>query len=385
MDWIGTRHATRDLDVALLNKALVDIDLAGVYTIHGFCQRILTEFPLESQQSFDLTLSNEAALLKEQIVHDFWRQFTYDLTPMQAGVFSQLETSPETLVEWLKEIGQSEVVLLRPKRLSGKPFYKPLRCTPKRLTLGTHEKLSAGLVQLKSKIQSKRRQRFQNLSSKFLELTAFSTFNELLSGTQFRDKGEQTGEERRSDFWDTFVTMFQPPIFAAQAYQEALPSLEVSLKHALYRYYRAELTQRLDAQGVLGFDDLILRLAQILSNEEACGDMKQAIQQRYGAALIDEFQDTDAEQWHIFHRLFGSGHHYLYLIGDTKQAIYKFRGADIDTYIEAVNQADVALTLGFNWRSAPNLVAATNELFNQKVKTFGNVQHPFKTVDTGVK
>jgi exodeoxyribonuclease V beta subunit len=388
MDWIDTRHATRDLDIALLNRALVDIDLAGVYTIHGFCQRILTEFPLESQQSFDLTLSNEAALLKEQIVHDFWRQFTYDLTPIQADVFSQLETSPETLVEWLKEIGQSEVVLLPAKTAEWETVLHTIEVHTKTLNtwLSTHEKpLLDWFSSNQKKFKAKGVNVFQNLSSKFLELTAFSTFNELLSGTQFKDKGEQTGEERRSDFWDTFVTMFQPPIFAAQAYQEALPSLEISLKHTLYRYYRAELTQRLDAQGVLGFDDLILRLAQILSNEDACGDMKQAIQQRYGAALIDEFQDTDAEQWHIFYRLFGSGHHYLYLIGDPKQAIYKFRGADIDTYIEAVNQADVALTLGFNWRSAPNLVAATNELFKQKDNPFGNKQLPFQPVEPGVK
>ena len=54
-----------------MNKALVDIDLAGVFTIHGFCQRVLTEFPLESQQGFDLTMSDEADVLKEQIVKTF--------------------------------------------------------------------------------------------------------------------------------------------------------------------------------------------------------------------------------------------------------------------------------------------------------------------------
>ena len=64
--------------------------------------------------------------------------------------------------------------------------------------------------------------------------------------------------------------------------------------------------------------------------------MQATVSERYQAALIDEFQDTDEMQWNIFHRLFAGGSHYLYLIGDPKQAIYGFRGANINMYQTAI-------------------------------------------------
>lgn len=387
MDWIHTRQGSREQDIVFLNKALVDIDLAGVFTIHGFCQRVLTEFPLESQQGFDLTMSDEADVLKEQIVQDFWRQYTYELTPEQALTFEQVGTSPQMLLDWLKEVGQSEVILLPAITAEWDAVWQIIETQSDKLNtwLKTYTKpLLNWFASNQEQFKADGVNVFENLSFEYIKLCSSASFVALLNGKKFMKKGGESGDERKAAFWAEFESMFEPPVFSAQVYQEALPSLEVSLKHALYKYYRAELKQRQDAQGVIGFDDLILRLSQILSEDGAHQDIKGAIQLRYKAALIDEFQDTDAEQWHIFHSLFGAGHHYLYLIGDPKQAIYKFRGADIDTYIEAVNTADIALTLGFNWRSAPNLVSATNVIFEQKDNPFGNEKLPFQAVQPGL-
>ena len=387
MDWIHTRQGSREQDIVFLNKALVDIDLAGVFTIHGFCQRVLTEFPLESQQGFDLTMSDEADVLKEQIVQDFWRQYTYELTPEQALTFEQVGTSPQMLLDWLKEVGQSEVILLPAITAEWDAVWQIIETQSDKLNtwLKTYTKpLLNWFASNQEQFKADGVNVFENLSFEYIKLCSSASFVALLNGKKFMKKGGDSGDERKAAFWAEFESMFEPPVFSAQAYQEALPSLEVSLKHALYKYYRAELKQRQDAQGVIGFDDLILRLSQILSEDGAHQDIKGAIQLRYKAALIDEFQDTDAEQWHIFHSLFDAGHHYLYLIGDPKQAIYKFRGADIDTYIEAVNTADIALTLGFNWRSAPNLVSATNVIFEQKDNPFGNEKLPFQAVQPGL-
>ena len=84
---------------------------------------------------------------------------------------------------------------------------------------------------------------------------------------------------------------------------------------------------------------------------------------RFKVALIDEFQDTDAAQYEIFSRLFGRGTHYLYLIGDPKQAVYRFRGADIHSYLQARKEVNHRLTLDCNFRSHPGLVKAVNKLF----------------------
>ncbi|MBT6435706.1 MAG: UvrD-helicase domain-containing protein, partial [Deltaproteobacteria bacterium] len=81
-------------------------------------------------------------------------------------------------------------------------------------------------------------------------------------------------------------------------------------------------------------------------------------------ALIDEFQDTDEMQWNIFHRLFGGGEHYLYLIGDPKQAIYGFRGANINVYLKARDTADTQYTMRRNFRSDAAYVGAMNHLLD---------------------
>ncbi len=100
---------------------------------------------------------------------------------------------------------------------------------------------------------------------------------------------------------------------------------------------RSEVSRRLEQQGTMGFNDLIQRLATALQGDQG-RFLKQILGERFSVALIDEFQDTDNSQWHIFSTIFGglTGiDHYLYLIGDPKQAIYKFRGADIHSYFLA--------------------------------------------------
>ena len=110
----------------------------------------------------------------------------------------------------------------------------------------------------------------------------------------------------------------------------------------------------------------------------ACGGdrLAAALRQRLPAALIDEFQDTDPVQYRIFRRIYhertGDGPaRSLFLIGDPKQAIYGFRGADLFTYLSAVADAgDRCYTLGVNWRSAPPLIDAVNQLFTRPTAPF---------------
>lgn len=99
--------------------------------------------------------------------------------------------------------------------------------------------------------------------------------------------------------------------------------------------------------------------------------MGERIRSLYPVAMIDEFQDTDPLQYSIFSRLYldypQCG---LLMIGDPKQAIYAFRGADIFTYIKARNQVSAHYTLGTNWRSSAAMVAAVNQVFS-------SATHPF--------
>src|SRR5271166_1676139 len=115
----------------------------------------------------------------------------------------------------------------------------------------------------------------------------------------------------------------------------------------------AELDTRKRRLGVLGYDDLLIRLADALAGDDSPARVR--MHHRWPIVMVDEFQDTDPVQWQVIDRAF-SGRSTLILIGDPKQAIYAFRGGDIATYLQAAETAHEKKTLGTNWRSDAALV-----------------------------
>src|SRR6201997_87088 len=115
----------------------------------------------------------------------------------------------------------------------------------------------------------------------------------------------------------------------------------------------AELEIRKRRIGVLGYDDLLSRLAAALEADDSPAQVR--MYQRWPIVMVDEFQDTDQVQWQVIDRAF-SGRSTVILIGDPKQAIYAFRGGDIVTYLRASETAGHKQTLGTNWRSDGALV-----------------------------
>ncbi|HSW23676.1 MAG TPA: UvrD-helicase domain-containing protein, partial [Burkholderiaceae bacterium] len=118
---------------------------------------------------------------------------------------------------------------------------------------------------------------------------------------------------------------------------------------------RAEVERRKRAVGLRDFDDLPMLLHRVLSDPEHGAAACRRVRERYGVVLVDEFQDTDPLQWDILRRTFhGSGT--LVLVGDPKQAIYAFRGAEVLSYLDAVRSADRHQELTTNWRSDQELL-----------------------------
>ena len=120
-----------------------------------------------------------------------------------------------------------------------------------------------------------------------------------------------------------------------------------------------ELEKRKFRAGVITYDDLLTRLAGALRGAGAV----ERLRSRYKVVLVDEFQDTDPIQWDILRRAFGDGDVALVLIGDPKQAIYAFRGADVYAYLDAARAAASRATLRVNWRSDQGLIDAYDALF----------------------
>ncbi len=125
---------------------------------------------------------------------------------------------------------------------------------------------------------------------------------------------------------------------------------------------REELERRKRDAQVMTFDDLLTRLKATLDGDGGA-TVAQRLRERYKVVLVDEFQDTDPVQWDIMRLAFAYEGGTLILIGDPKQAIYAFRGADVYAYLEAANAADERRTLSENWRSDQGLITAYDQLF----------------------
>jgi exodeoxyribonuclease V beta subunit len=141
----------------------------------------------------------------------------------------------------------------------------------------------------------------------------------------------------------------------------AAPDSEADLRRRLAERVRTEVARRKRTRRVMDYDDLLLHVRDALKDPATGADAQARIRARYSVVLVDEFQDTDPVQWEILQTTF-HGHRTLVLIGDPKQAIYAFRGADVVTYLLATAAAGTESTLGTNWRSERPLLDALGHL-----------------------
>jgi exodeoxyribonuclease V beta subunit len=137
-----------------------------------------------------------------------------------------------------------------------------------------------------------------------------------------------------------------------------------AMRRRLAEAVRAEVESRKRRSGVMTYDDLLTRLRNTLADEDHGAAAGAKLREQYHVALVDEFQDTDPIQWEIMRRAFGEGEATLILIGDPKQAVYSFRGADVYAYLSAADSAVTKATLATNWRSDQGLIDALDALFD---------------------
>ncbi|MGK2939882.1 MAG: UvrD-helicase domain-containing protein [Solirubrobacteraceae bacterium] len=146
---------------------------------------------------------------------------------------------------------------------------------------------------------------------------------------------------------------------------DASPDTHAAMRVRLAGAARAELERRKRIGSLLTFDDLLTRLDSALRDEDGGDQVAARLRERYRVVLVDEFQDTDPVQWRIMQRAFDHPDGTLILIGDPKQAIYAFRGADVFAYLEASRTATGRGTLDMNWRSDQRLLDAYDLLFRR--------------------
>ncbi|HPM43090.1 MAG TPA: UvrD-helicase domain-containing protein, partial [Candidatus Omnitrophota bacterium] len=148
-----------------------------------------------------------------------------------------------------------------------------------------------------------------------------------------------------------------------------LLNLELSalLRATAVRQLKADVALYKRERGVMSYEDMLNFVDRALRGNSP---LVEALRKRYACAFVDEFQDTDSVQWRIFRNIFLCETNKLFIIGDPKQSIYAFRGADIDAYLEAkremiADNGSKYYSLATNWRSSPPLIDAFNRLFGE--------------------
>ncbi|HQR03216.1 MAG: exodeoxyribonuclease V subunit beta [Proteobacteria bacterium] len=367
---------TAERAVALLTLAVESFDLAAVFTIHGFCQRALAERAFESGQPFDAELLTDEAPLLHAVVRDFWRLELEGADAAWAGWLLKKVPGPDALLD-----------LLRPHL--GKPYLH--RILPPPWDPAAEDTLAVCRTEVATIWAARRGIVLSKLDesdalNRNIYKQASITKHAVAMEAWFANGGDapensielftpaklKYGTKSGKDAFTPEDALFP----AMQTLLDAVRSAAGQRKHRLGLWLQralvrceallAERKQRLNRQS---FDDLLTHLAAALQGEG--GEVLAAsLQARYRAALIDEFQDTDPVQYDIFERVFRRGGLPLFFVGDPKQAIYGFRGADLETYLVARTRADSIHNLRKNWRSTPSLVAAVNTIFMRRTPPF---------------
>ncbi|MDB4976231.1 MAG: recB [Myxococcaceae bacterium] len=354
--------------VERLERALAGVDEAPVLTIHGFCQRVLRDHAFESGSAFEAELTAHAGPLLDEIADDYFMRELYQTSPLRAAV---LLDEPEQLRELAA-------------RVSG----RGMRMLPEHVEeLGfDHAEWSALLESCRSVWRSERDaivERVRGLkgvggkvvsyaaladvlladgdAKELLDKTSFANF----TSTGVRAKGKpDAGDEH------PFFALADRLLDGARALRRSKTSIELSFRRRFVDYLESELTRRTRETSVRTFDALLGDLDKALGGPSG-PLLVERLRSKYRAALVDEFQDTDPTQYRIFRRIFADSTTPLLLIGDPKQAIYGFRGADVAAYLGARRAAgDRVYTLDVNYRSDAALIDALNAMYARVERPF---------------
>ena len=376
----GSRSAIKSL-----KEALRAFDQAAIFTIHGFCRRMLYENAFESGSLFDTELVTDQEDLKRDIVDDFWRKNLYNASPLfvKYAISSKFSTenlsvllSNNTARQYLKIIPQVEIPDSSQQEDEFKRSIKevckawPSAREEVEKILTFHEGLNRvkyGNVKIPAWIQS-----MDLYVSSGAHPILFKGFEKFTSS-----EIEHSMKKDHAPPAHPFFELCENHIKRSEELKRVFEMRLLGLKTLLFHYAEDELTHRKRERNIQSFDDLLLKLYKAL---EAKGGeyLAGAMRAEFKAALIDEFQDTDPIQYAIFRKVFGTGSSILFLIGDPKQAIYGFRGADIFAYMKAKGDVISRYTLSANWRADPDLITAINAIFSKAEHPFVYNEIPFQ-------
>jgi exodeoxyribonuclease V beta subunit len=412
-----TSEAERPIALRRLDLALKSLDEAAIFTIHAFCQRVLSDMAFESSLLFESEFTLDDSEFLHHAVRDFWREVCYPLPPFLAQAISDVFAEPDVLAQKLRPLlGASQAVLSKQPPAFEK-LQQQLNQSIRRFTL-LWQSLHANTLELLQSLPlngqrfGKAADGYPKLSQLFDSVTNWVKFGqglpplkalEQLALSELKlNKGGVTPSSAEAPLLDHIERLLE-------LINELIPSFLVRARDGIRQRFTGQKQQR----NLMTPDDLLLSLAMALSQNPIT--LAHAIAKRFPVALIDEFQDTDPLQFTIFNQVYqqplasqlelptdttvqspnddnygngnkandaSKGQLSLLMIGDPKQAIYAFRGADIYTYIAARQQTQAHYNLDTNYRSSTQLVNGVNQLFSQHDDPFISQAIPYDSVNT---
>ena len=382
---VGKINLTGRAEIArrLLRSAIRDFDEAAVYTIHGFCHRMLQEHAFESGSLFETELIRDEDVFKREFAQDFWRRHFYEAPAEFVAYSLEKGLNPDYYLDILKQAYPNPTVTIIPEpprpdvaSLEAEICrFHNLRHQAQNLWENEKDSLAACLRRpgLNGRVYGRKADALLEIVAAFFEsrIRPFPLppgFEKMTTG-KIRESVNKGYQAPAHPFFEIADQLVAQADLLTRRFEDYL----LFLRREIVLQSRIELPRRKKNRNLFAYDDLLNDLYGVLRTETG-RELAGKIRNRFEAVLIDEFQDTDPVQYAIFNTLFltknPTDQRPFFVIGDPKQAIYAFRGADIFAYLEARRSMNRIYTLVENWRSESGLLTAVNTLF-------GMPQNPF--------
>ena len=388
---------------ARLDAAAQWMDEAAIFTIHGWSSRMLRQHAFDSSSLFEQSTVEDSEALRLQAAADYWRQWYYALDEAQLSALLPIAKTPQALVKKLQPLWRAQernppaATDTAVDDLAAEAPAAPALATPAQIMQqwsASQQLVAACEVQarllwaihadaLLAQLAKAMDQDLNGNSFKVAQRAAY--LQQLKAWTQGADLDQKlaakfglqalTGKTKanRPQPVDSTGALSAMQVWSdaqvdAQSPQE---SLLAHAAQAIAHSYDRSKQQR----GQFDFSDLLTRLHAALHLPGS--RLPEVIRRQYPVALVDEFQDTDPWQWGALSKIYPDPQARdvaLLLIGDPKQAIYSFRGADLPTYLAARERAQAVHTLLHNYRSTPQVIAAVNHVFSHAIQPFGALE-----------
>ena len=364
-----------------LRRALAQMDEAAILTIHGFCQRLLQEHPIALGADFDFEVAEDSDSMLSQLAVDFWTTELFDAPEWLLRALHDAKVGPELLAKLGDVAALPEVEILgpEPQEVDQRLVEAWSGAHRSAAALWTEARDSVLAILLHYKGLNGNSYRAATIENTWLpELDVFFDEPAYRPLPKFFERLAQSKIKVNKGVERPQHAFFE----ACEALWEANEALSAMLRYAVFSFerrfierVRAAAVERRNEAAVFTYDDLLSAIHEALvrvDDQAPGGDARTIaglVRKAYPLALVDEFQDTDSIQYGIFRAIYGEGR--AVYVGDPKQAIYAFRGADIFSYIGAADDiGERRHTLTINWRSDPGVVDGVNALFSKRHPPF---------------